>query len=69
MAAYGVVFTTWACYCFMYIDLCYRSLLQCYIAFLVFITQQAFFTLARDIKLKMDKKLVSSFSLSNEHFL
>ena len=39
------------------------------VAFFVFIIQQAFFTLARDIKLKMDKKLVSSFSLSNEHLV
>lgn len=67
MAAYDVVFTTWICYCFMYIYLSYRSLLQYCDAFFVFIIQQAFFTLARDIKLKMDKKLVSSFSLSNEH--
>ena len=65
MAADGVVFTI----CFMYIYLSYRSLLQYCVAFFVFIIQQAFFTLARDIKLKMDKKLVSSFSLSNEHFL
>lgn len=52
---------TVSCTCTLATELYYR------VAFFVFIIQQAFFTLARDIKLKMDKKLVSSFSLTNEH--